>query len=136
MDLNDSNGALAEIENARRDKPVYPEASAAEGRVYRETGQTDEAIGSFNRAIRESHGFNRKRTSGWAASMKTRVSTNWPRANIRSRSINSLIPNRSSTNCWAQLTRKPERTKKQLLLTRTICGWRRWLTGAGRALDP
>ena len=57
MDLNDSNGALAEIESARRDKPVYPEASAAEGRVYRETGQTDEAIGSFNRAIRESHGF-------------------------------------------------------------------------------
>ncbi len=57
MDLNDSNGALAEIESARRDKPVYPEASAAEGRIYRETGQTDEAIGSFNRAIRESRGF-------------------------------------------------------------------------------
>ena len=57
MDLNDANGALAEIESARRDKPVYPEASAVEGRIYRETGQTDEAIGSFNRAIRESHGF-------------------------------------------------------------------------------
>jgi len=57
MDLNDANGALAEIESARRDKPVYPEASAAEGRIYRETGQTDEAIGSFNRAIRERHGF-------------------------------------------------------------------------------
>ena len=57
MDLNDSSGALLEIESARRDKPVYPEASAAEGRIFRETGQTDEAIGSFNRAIRESHGF-------------------------------------------------------------------------------
>jgi tetratricopeptide (TPR) repeat protein len=57
MDLNDSNGALAEIESARHDRPSYPEASAAEGRIYRETGQTDEAIGSFNRAIRESHGF-------------------------------------------------------------------------------
>jgi len=56
LDLNDSNGALAEIEGARRDKPVFPEASATEGRIYRETGQTDEAIGSFNRAIRESHG--------------------------------------------------------------------------------
>ena len=57
LDLNDSNGALAEIEAARRDRAVYPEASAVEGRIYRETGQTDEAIGSFNRAIRESHGF-------------------------------------------------------------------------------
>jgi tetratricopeptide (TPR) repeat protein len=57
MDLNDANGGLAEIEAARRYQPVYPEASAAEGRIYREKGQTDEAIGSFNRAIRESHGF-------------------------------------------------------------------------------
>lgn len=57
LDLNDSNGALAEIEAARRDRPAYPEASAVEGRIYRDTGQTDDAIGSFNRAIRESRGF-------------------------------------------------------------------------------
>jgi tetratricopeptide (TPR) repeat protein len=57
LDLNDTNGALAEIEAARRDRPAYPEASAVEGRIYRDTGQTDDAIGSFNRAIRESRGF-------------------------------------------------------------------------------
>lgn len=57
LDLNDTNGALSEIDAARRARPVYPEASAVEGRIYRETGQTDEAIGAFNRAIRESHGF-------------------------------------------------------------------------------
>jgi tetratricopeptide (TPR) repeat protein len=57
LDLNDTNGALAEIEAARRYRAVYAEASAVEGRIYRETGQTDEAIGAFNRAIRESHGF-------------------------------------------------------------------------------
>ena len=44
LDLNDTNGALAEIEAARRYRAVYPEASAVEGRIYRETGQTDEAI--------------------------------------------------------------------------------------------
>ena len=57
LDLNDTNGALAEIDAARRARPNYPEASAVEGRIYRETGQTDDAIGAFNRAIRESHGF-------------------------------------------------------------------------------
>jgi tetratricopeptide (TPR) repeat protein len=57
LDLNDTNGALAEIEAARSYRAVYAEASAVEGRVYRETGQSEEAIGSFNRAIRESHGF-------------------------------------------------------------------------------
>ena len=57
LDLNDTDRALAEITAARRTRPVYPEASAVEGRIYRETGQTDEAIGAFNRAIRESRGF-------------------------------------------------------------------------------
>jgi tetratricopeptide (TPR) repeat protein len=57
LDLNDTDGALTEIEAARRTRAVYPEASAVEGRIYRETGQTDEAIGAFNRAIRESRGF-------------------------------------------------------------------------------
>jgi tetratricopeptide (TPR) repeat protein len=57
LDLNDTDGALMEVDAARRYRANYPEASAVEGRVYRETGQTDEAIGAFNRAIRESHGF-------------------------------------------------------------------------------
>jgi tetratricopeptide (TPR) repeat protein len=57
LDLNDTNGALAEIESARRARAVYPEASAVEGRIYREAGQADDAVGAFNRAIRESHGF-------------------------------------------------------------------------------
>jgi tetratricopeptide (TPR) repeat protein len=57
LDLNDTNGALAEIEKARRDRAIYPEASAVEGRIYHEGGQTDEAVGAFNRALRESHGF-------------------------------------------------------------------------------
>ena len=57
LDLNDTNGALAEIELARRNRAAYAEASAVEGRIYREAAQTDEAVGSFNRALRESHGF-------------------------------------------------------------------------------
>lgn len=57
LDLNDTSGALEEVDAARRTRAVYPEASAVEGRIYRETGQADEAIGAFNRAIREGHGF-------------------------------------------------------------------------------
>jgi tetratricopeptide (TPR) repeat protein len=57
LDMNDTNGALTEIDAARGARAIYPEASAVEGRIYRETGQTDEAIGAFNRAIREAHGF-------------------------------------------------------------------------------
>jgi cytochrome c-type biogenesis protein CcmH/NrfG len=57
MDLNQYENALAEIETARRYRPVYPEASAVEGRIYREMAFADEAIKSFQRAIREGRGF-------------------------------------------------------------------------------
>ncbi len=57
FDLNKHEEALAAIEAARRSRPVYPEASAVEGRIYREMAFTDEASKSFQRAIREARGF-------------------------------------------------------------------------------
>ncbi len=56
MDLNDFKGAHAEIAAARRTKPAYSEASAVEGRVFREEAFSDDAIRSFRRAIREGGG--------------------------------------------------------------------------------
>ena len=57
LDLNQYQPALAEIDAARRARPIYPEASAVEGRIHREAAFTDEAIASFRRAIREARGF-------------------------------------------------------------------------------
>ena len=57
LDLNKYQDALAEIDSARRTRPVYPEASAVEGRINREAAFTDESIKSFRRAIREAKGF-------------------------------------------------------------------------------
>lgn len=57
LELNDYQSALNEIELARRSRPVYPEASAVEGRINREAAFTDDAIQSFRRAIREARGF-------------------------------------------------------------------------------
>jgi tetratricopeptide (TPR) repeat protein len=56
MDLNDFKQAHAEIDAARRTRPAYAEASAVEGRIYREEAFGDEAIRSFRRAIREGGG--------------------------------------------------------------------------------
>jgi tetratricopeptide (TPR) repeat protein len=57
LDLNQYEAALDEIEAARRTRPVYPEASAVEGRINREAAFTDEAIQSFRQAIREARGL-------------------------------------------------------------------------------
>ena len=57
LDLNQYQQGLAEIEEARRTRPAYAEASAVEGRIHREAAFTEEAIQSFRRAIREGRGF-------------------------------------------------------------------------------
>jgi len=57
LDLNQYQPALDEIEAARLARPVYAEASAVEGRIYREAGYTDDAIQSFRQAIREARGI-------------------------------------------------------------------------------
>lgn len=56
LELNEYQDALAAIEAARRRRPIYPEASAVEGRIHREGAFDDKAIASFRRAIREGRG--------------------------------------------------------------------------------
>jgi len=56
MDTNEFKQAHTEIDAARRTRPAYAEASAVEGRLYREEAFSDEAIRSFRRAIREGGG--------------------------------------------------------------------------------
>ena len=56
MDLNEFKDAHAAIDAARRSRPSYAEASAVEGRIYREEAFSDEAIKAFRRAIREGGG--------------------------------------------------------------------------------
>ena len=56
MDLNQFKDAHAAIDAARRTRPAYAEASAIEGRIYREEAFTDDAIKAFRRAIREGGG--------------------------------------------------------------------------------
>jgi tetratricopeptide (TPR) repeat protein len=56
MDLNQFKEAHAAIDAARRTRPSYAEASAVEGRLYREEAFGDDAIRAFRRAIREGGG--------------------------------------------------------------------------------
>jgi len=57
MDLNQFEKAHAAIDAARASQPNYAEASAIEGRIFREAAFENEAIKSFRRSIREGNGF-------------------------------------------------------------------------------
>jgi tetratricopeptide (TPR) repeat protein len=66
LDSNDYNGALEEIAQARRARPIYPEASAVEGRIQRMAAFINEAIAAFRRSIREARGFQPEAHTGLA----------------------------------------------------------------------
>lgn len=66
LDLNDYKKALGEIEEARATRPIYAEASAVEGRIYRYAAFWDDSIASFRRAIREARGFQPEAHTGLA----------------------------------------------------------------------
>lgn len=55
--LDDYDGALEQIDEARRDRQRYAEASTVEGRVFRALADYDGALAAFRRAIREGGGF-------------------------------------------------------------------------------
>ncbi|MDQ1523343.1 MAG: Tetratricopeptide repeat [Pyrinomonadaceae bacterium] len=57
LELNDYEGALAEVEAARESRPGFAEASVVEGRILRASAQNTEAAAAYTQAIREARGF-------------------------------------------------------------------------------
>jgi lipopolysaccharide biosynthesis regulator YciM len=57
LELNDYDAALDAVEEARRARPGYAEASVVEGRILRASSQNEEAVAAYERAIREARGF-------------------------------------------------------------------------------
>lgn len=62
--LGDTDGALSAIRNARKARLNYPEASAVEGRIYKDDGREEDAVASFKRAIAEGRGFQPEARAG------------------------------------------------------------------------
>ncbi|MCB1025314.1 MAG: tetratricopeptide repeat protein [Acidobacteria bacterium] len=54
---NDNEAAHEAVAKARKLRPNYAEASAVEARIFRSDTETEKAIDSFERAIREGKGF-------------------------------------------------------------------------------
>jgi hypothetical protein len=83
LDLNDYKKALQEIADARADRPIYPEASAVEGRIYRYAAFWDDAIASFRRSIREGRGFQPEAHTGLALLLEEKGSNEEAAAEFR-----------------------------------------------------
>jgi tetratricopeptide (TPR) repeat protein len=71
--LEDAEGALKAIADVRKLRPIYPEASAVEGRIYKNDDQEEKAIASFKRAIKEGKGFQPEAHTGLALLYKEKA---------------------------------------------------------------
>ena len=67
----------------QRTRPSYPEASAVEGRIYREQAFEGEAIKSFRRAIAEGRGFQPEAHVGLARLLEDKGQTEEAAAEFR-----------------------------------------------------
>ena len=72
-DKDEYEEALKAIAEARKLRPVYPEVTAVEGRIFKAFGEEEKAIAAYNRAIREGKGFQPEAHTGLALIYKERA---------------------------------------------------------------
>ncbi|MGH9820411.1 MAG: tetratricopeptide repeat protein, partial [Pyrinomonadaceae bacterium] len=70
---SDMDGALAAIKALRNTSPRNAEASAVEGRIYKDNGDDDKAIAAFKRSIVEGKGFQPEAYTGLGLLYKERA---------------------------------------------------------------
>jgi tetratricopeptide (TPR) repeat protein len=112
LELNDYSGALAEIQEARRYRPGYAEASAVE----------------LNDRFAKATVFSRKRTRASHLFTRNKETTMRQRRNFVPPSSNFPILSRLFTNSSARLTKSRKNTKKPSPLTKSTCSSRQTAT--------
>jgi tetratricopeptide (TPR) repeat protein len=71
-ELGEFDAALAEVEEARKYRAVYPEASAVEGRILHSSGDDAGALDAYARAIQEARGFQPEAHTGTGVILQER----------------------------------------------------------------
>jgi len=71
----DTENALRAVRDVRRVAPRNAEASAIEGRIFKDTGEEEKAIAAFKRAIAEGRGFQPEALTGLGLIFKERAET-------------------------------------------------------------
>ncbi len=70
LDLGDHDAALTEVDEARKDRPAYAEASTVEGRILHTQGDDEAAIAAYTRALREARGLQPEAHTGMGIALE------------------------------------------------------------------
>ena len=105
---NETAEALKAIQNARRARLGYAEASAVEGRIHKDGGNEEKAIASFNRALTEGKGFQPEALTGLGLLYKERAEGFASAGDFESEKQNYLLAAESLKKAAAQLAGAPD----------------------------
>lgn len=108
LDNQNTEDSLAAIQAARKIKPIYPEASAVEGRIYRSEGDEEKAVAAFKKAIREAKGFQPEAHTGLGLLYKERAESFGAEGNLEQEKINYDLAAASFKTALQQLSGAPD----------------------------
>lgn len=106
--------ALKVIASVRKISPRNAEASAIEGRLFKDIGEEEKAIASFKRAIAEGRGFQPEAYTGLGLLYKTRAESNTDDEAAATRNYNEAAKNLATA--VKQLSGAPDATVIMQLL--------------------
>lgn len=115
-DDGDTDGALVAIRNLRKYSPRNAEASAIEGRIYKDIGEEQKAIASFKRSIGEGAGFQPEAYTGLGLLYKEKAESSAASGNLADEDANYIESAKYFASAVNQLSGAPDATVVYQLL--------------------
>jgi len=107
-DSGDPDGALKALRDLKRVAPANAEASAVEGRIYKENGDDAKAIAAFKRSIVQGHGFQPEAYTGLGLVYKEKAEAAGAAGNFDDEATNYAEAAKNLTTALKQLSGAPD----------------------------
>jgi Predicted N-acetylglucosaminyl transferase len=107
-DSGDSDGALKALRDLRRFAPANAEASAVEGRIYKENGDEAKAIAAFKRSIAQGRGFQPEAYTGLGLLYKDKAEAAGAAGNFDDEAANYTEAAKNLSTALKQLSGAPD----------------------------
>ena len=104
----DYDGALKAIAAARKGRPGYAEASAVEGRIYKDLMEEEKAIASFKRSIAEARGFQPEAHTGLGLLYKEKAEGAYSTGDFENANANFVLAAAALRIALTQLSGAPD----------------------------
>ena len=108
LESGDSDGALKALRDLKRVAPASAEASAIEGRIYKDNGDDAKAIAAFRRSITQGRGFQPEAYTGLGLLYKEKAEASGASGNFDDEATNYAEAAKALTTALKELSGAPD----------------------------